>query len=73
MLMRKAARGLPDGSYFLWDNQGDNPYHAMLGLAEQIIVTADSNNMVGEACRPACRCAFQPARRLGQQSLSLMR
>ena len=43
---------LPDGSYFLWDNQGDNPYHAILGLAEQIIVTADSVNMVGEACLP---------------------
>lgn len=43
---------LPEGSYFLWDNQGANPYRAMLGLAEQIIVTADSVNMVGEACLP---------------------
>jgi mitochondrial fission protein ELM1 len=43
---------LPTGSYFLWDNEGANPYHAMLGLAEQIIVTADSVNMVGEACLP---------------------
>ena len=43
---------LPDGSYFLWDNVGDNPYPAMLGLAEQIIVTGDSVNMVGEACLP---------------------
>ncbi|HAT08264.1 MAG TPA: hypothetical protein DCS39_03305 [Rhodobiaceae bacterium] len=43
---------LPSGNYFLWDNQGDNPYHAMLGLAEQIIVTGDSINMVGEACLP---------------------
>ncbi|MCH1569565.1 MAG: mitochondrial fission ELM1 family protein, partial [Alphaproteobacteria bacterium] len=41
-----------DGSYFLWDNVGDNPYPAMLGLAEQIIVTGDSVNMVGEACLP---------------------
>ena len=48
----KLRAALPDGSYFLWDNQGDNPYHAMLGLAEQIIVTADSVNMVGEACLP---------------------
>lgn len=48
--MLRAA--LPDGHYFLWDNEGDNPYHAMLGLAEQIIVTADSVNMVGEACLP---------------------
>ena len=43
---------LPNSSYFLWDNEGDNPYHAMLGLAEQIIVTGDSVNMVGEACLP---------------------
>ena len=43
---------LPDDSYFLWDNESENPYHAMLGLAEQIIVTADSVNMVGEACLP---------------------
>ena len=48
----KLRAALPDGSYFLWDNQGDNPYHAMLGLAEQIIVTTDSVNMVGEACLP---------------------
>jgi mitochondrial fission protein ELM1 len=48
--MLRAA--LPQDSYYLWDNQGDNPYHAMLGLAEQIIVTADSVNMVGEACLP---------------------
>ena len=48
----KLRAALPDGSYFLWDNQGDNPYHAMLGLTEQIIVTADSVNMVGEACLP---------------------
>jgi mitochondrial fission protein ELM1 len=43
---------LPADSYFLWDGTGDNPYHAMLGLAERIIVTADSVNMVGEACLP---------------------
>jgi mitochondrial fission protein ELM1 len=48
--MLRAA--LPRDSYFLWDNEGDNPYHAMLGLAEHIIVTADSVNMVGEACLP---------------------
>ncbi|MBE8191765.1 MAG: hypothetical protein HAW64_06090 [Alphaproteobacteria bacterium] len=30
--------------------EGDNPYAAILGLADQIIVTADSVNMIGEAC-----------------------
>jgi mitochondrial fission protein ELM1 len=48
----KLRAALPNSSYFLWDNEGDNPYHAMLGLAEQIIVTGDSVNMVGEACLP---------------------
>jgi mitochondrial fission protein ELM1 len=48
--MLRAA--LPADSYFLWDNEGENPYHAMLGLAEHVIVTADSVNMVGEACLP---------------------
>lgn len=42
--------GPEDG--FIWDNQGDNPYQAMLGLADHLIVTADSANMVGEACLP---------------------
>ncbi len=37
---------------FIWDNQGPNPYLAMLGLGEHFIVTADSANMVGEACLP---------------------
>ena len=36
--------------HFFWDNEGENPYAALLGLAEHIIVTADSVNMVGEAC-----------------------
>jgi hypothetical protein len=34
---------------FIWDGSGDNPYFAMLGLADAIIVTADSVNMVSEA------------------------
>jgi len=32
-----------------WDGQGTNPYEEMLGLADAIVVTADSVNMVGEA------------------------
>ncbi|HVV94731.1 MAG TPA: mitochondrial fission ELM1 family protein [Hyphomicrobiales bacterium] len=34
---------------FYWDGTGDNPYAAMLALADAIVVTADSANMVGEA------------------------
>lgn len=46
---------LHDTPNFIWDgpekNGGDNPYYGMLGLADAIIVTCDSINMVSEACR----------------------
>lgn len=34
----------------MWDGQGDNPYLGFLALADYIVVTADSVNMVSEAC-----------------------
>jgi uncharacterized protein len=38
---------------YLWDGKGDNPggnpYIALLALADTVVVTADSTNMVGEA------------------------
>jgi hypothetical protein len=34
---------------FVWDGTGDNPYFAFLGLADAMIVTEDSVNMVTEA------------------------
>ena len=35
----------------LWhDGQGDNPYLGWLGLADAVVVTGDSVNMVSEAC-----------------------
>jgi hypothetical protein len=34
---------------FLWDGTGENPYVALLALADAVVVTADSFNMVGEA------------------------
>ena len=37
-------------SYEIWDNIGENPYFAYLGLADQIIVTRDSIAMASEAC-----------------------
>ena len=36
------------GGYY-WDGSGENPYVALLALAEAVVVTADSTNMVGEA------------------------
>ncbi len=37
----------------IWDGQGENPYFGMLGLADAIIVTADSVSMVSEAVATA--------------------
>mgnify|MGYP001262649323 CR=1 FL=1 len=34
---------------FFWDNQGLNPYFAYLALADAIVVTGDSVNMISEA------------------------
>lgn len=33
---------------FIWDGRGDNPYLAMLALADAFVVTADSVNMISE-------------------------
>jgi hypothetical protein len=41
--------GLQDLPAFIWDGSGDNPYFGMLGLADAVIVTADSVSMVSEA------------------------
>ncbi|MCB1783283.1 MAG: mitochondrial fission ELM1 family protein [Alphaproteobacteria bacterium] len=35
---------------FFWDGQGENPYLAMLGWADVILVTADSVSMLSESC-----------------------
>ncbi|MFC0284799.1 mitochondrial fission ELM1 family protein [Camelimonas abortus] len=36
------------GGYF-WDGAGENPYVAMMALADAVVVTTDSMNMTGEA------------------------
>ena len=46
-LLRERLKGLPAE---IWDGEGDNPYFAFLGLADAIVVTGDSVNMVSEAC-----------------------
>lgn len=35
---------------FVWDGQGENPYFGILGLSDFLVVTADSVNMISEAC-----------------------
>ncbi|MEL6287830.1 MAG: mitochondrial fission ELM1 family protein [Pseudomonadota bacterium] len=43
----RAAAGAPG---FLWSGEGPNPFSEMLAHAHHLIVTADSANMVCEAC-----------------------
>jgi uncharacterized protein len=48
--LREALVGLADrhGGFF-WDGTGENPYVRLLALADFIVATADSFNMIGEA------------------------
>jgi mitochondrial fission protein ELM1 len=43
------ARALADTPVWWWDGIGDNPYFGLLGLADAVVVTADSVSMVSEA------------------------
>ena len=45
-ILRDSLAGLPAQ---IWDGSGDNPYFGLLGLADHIVVTGDSVNMVSEA------------------------
>ncbi len=63
LVARVAAIAARSGGFF-WDGKGENPYLPMLALAEAVIVTSDSVNMVGEACatgRPVL--VFEPSER----------
>lgn len=35
---------------FIWDGSGENPYFGIMALADFLVVTSDSANMVSEAC-----------------------
>jgi mitochondrial fission protein ELM1 len=48
-LMRSVAAALEGSRHWMWNGQGDNPYLEMLALADAVVVTADSVNMMGEA------------------------
>jgi uncharacterized protein len=56
---------VPRGAW-MWDGAGDNPYFGMLGLADAVIVTADSVSMVSEAV--ATRVPVMLARLPGKSS-----
>jgi mitochondrial fission protein ELM1 len=44
-----AVKSVATGGCFIWDGSGDNPYLPILALAQTLVVTGDSVNMVGEA------------------------
>ena len=48
-LLAAVREGLGDAPGFIWDGEGDNPYASILALADAMLVTGDSANMVGEA------------------------
>jgi uncharacterized protein len=43
------AEAVAQGRAFVWDGSGDNPYLAILALAEAVLITGDSVNMIGES------------------------
>lgn len=43
------AAGVRGTPFHMWDMQGENPYFALLALADYIVVTCDSVNMISEA------------------------
>ena len=46
-ILKRALSGVP---HQLWTGEGENPYFGYLSLADALIVTGDSVNMVCEAC-----------------------
>jgi mitochondrial fission protein ELM1 len=48
-LRARVERCFREAGGFLWDGTGENPYLALLALADAVVVTADSYNMAGEA------------------------
>jgi len=48
-LLAAVREGLGDAPGFVWDGSGENPYASILALADAVLVTGDSANMVGEA------------------------
>jgi hypothetical protein len=48
-LARAVAAAVAARPSFVWDGLGENPYAAMLALADALVVTTDSHNMASEA------------------------
>lgn len=49
-VMAALREALVDTPCYIWDGTGENPYLAVLALADTLVTTPDSVNMVSEAC-----------------------
>lgn len=47
--LERLREALGDVPRFIWDGKGDNPYFGLLGLADHLVITADSVSMISEA------------------------
>jgi mitochondrial fission protein ELM1 len=47
--LAELSRAIDGAPHFVWDGTGDNPYFALLSLADAIVTTEDSVNLVTEA------------------------
>jgi mitochondrial fission protein ELM1 len=54
------AEAVNDVPHIIWDGRGENPYFAFLSLADAIVVTEDSVNMVTEATGTGKPVYIQP-------------
>ncbi len=77
-LLAAVREGLGDAPGFVWDGSGENPYASILALADAVLVTGDSANMVGEATATGAPVhVFEPsggdAGKLGQAIEALER
>jgi hypothetical protein len=81
-VVRALEAGLPAGArLYRWDSGGDNPYHALLGLADRFVVTGDSISMMVEVARlgkplaifalPEGKGALRPRSALGRRLAAL--
>lgn len=71
-ILRRGLAGLPAD---IWDGNGENPYFGILGLADHVVVTGDSVNMVSEAGSTGkpVHVVHLPNRRLGGKSAKFSR
>ncbi|MEQ8179802.1 MAG: mitochondrial fission ELM1 family protein [Amphiplicatus sp.] len=78
--LRAIAEALEGRPHFLWDGAPlgglDNPYFGILGLAEHVLVTADSVNMTTEAAltgKPVQMLALDTANAVGAEKFARFR